>query len=826
MQAKCDGLLPICTSCKGFGETTCVYDKPASIAYVRHLEKKVQQLSRLAIHSQGSSDSLLLDKSLDQIPIGSFPRFSDIDTFGTSRSPEFLTSKASQETIQDFNKLMSLSTTLANSLSEPEKVSILGQYSNISRRYEDIALQTALQANFGYIPFKIAKKCLDVYWAWLHPIYLCIYRPAFYRDMATYSPANPLNQNCCYSPVLLSIIFSATISLIYGNCEIGKIIDQHSHTLLMQNILLPPSLATVAAALHRAVRSMEENNTCNIWMFSGITNRLAEDINLFRDPKTLTQNLTVQDFEARARLAWSTFYWDKNFSLYLGRLPSILLQPFPVAGNILDYSMDLEPWNPIIDLMSTRKESAEVTQIQITSNSLQPLVSPTGTTNLYIGAQSISRTDSKGKTKNSSIVQNAPITNLDTASMQIKFGLLKNINAFIESLYGNKSTSLISGNFDLKDITQFKNKPTEFFLQAKLYLQELTRYWDSTSGNLKVQTYPFPQSGILINPAIVANSLIYHASLIIVLTPLIQLNGVVEDDEIDLGISATENVIQLISSYISSFGRVFPNYWHAYSPYLASQFLLLVVQQNRSTGKKNEIILHLQSLLPILRRSQYQFPNIAKLKMDIEKQLSHDLPSQSQIGEIQDDFKSSAFVNLPVNMPLQMSSSSYMAQHSHIPQGSYDMPYGNSHSRSGGNEAILQFKQQQGYIVQNPQLPVLGLPSGNLIHSYNPAMNADARLTPYFLPNISPTDPSQAIPQQYTQQMNMPAQIPTHHLINSNTQYTLTRMPVMSDLTTDIPTFLGQFSPTGATTVPTTATNITPPATTSSADQDARTSSA
>ena len=41
---KCDGKGPICKTCKGYGDTNCIYDKPASVAYVRYLEKQTQLL--------------------------------------------------------------------------------------------------------------------------------------------------------------------------------------------------------------------------------------------------------------------------------------------------------------------------------------------------------------------------------------------------------------------------------------------------------------------------------------------------------------------------------------------------------------------------------------------------------------------------------------------------------------------------------------------------------------------------------------------------------------------------------------------------------------
>lgn len=43
-KGRCDGAHPLCLFCRAHG-ITCVYDKPASVAYVRHLEREVDRLS-------------------------------------------------------------------------------------------------------------------------------------------------------------------------------------------------------------------------------------------------------------------------------------------------------------------------------------------------------------------------------------------------------------------------------------------------------------------------------------------------------------------------------------------------------------------------------------------------------------------------------------------------------------------------------------------------------------------------------------------------------------------------------------------------------------
>lgn len=743
-------MLPVCSSCKGFGDVACVYDKPASIAYVRHLEKKVKELSRYAARSQGNLSSY---EGLEQIPLSQ----SDQDLFEgrNSKSPELYNQDRDLRN-PDFEKFLALSATPASSLSESEKVLILSQTSQMSKRYETVALEIALQNNFGYIGLSVAVKCMELYWSWFHPIYLCVYRPSFFRDMATFSPTKPRSQNSSYSPALLSTILSITFPILYGYSDFSKILDQHSHTLLMQEIMYPSNIGTITAVLHRAIKSVQENNKPLIWSFSGLANRLSEDIDLYTDPQKLDQSFTVQDIECRARVAWATFYWDKNFSLYFGRLPSVLRQPFPVAGNILDYSMDSEPWDPVLNNLPFGKHMSD--------NSF----------------------DNKGKGISTA---NNVIHSLTTASIQVKFGFLANINAFMERVYGAKNTSLIAGKFSIINSPHSTSKSSEYFYQTKVFLKEMTSFWNSTHSDLKVVDYNAFNSRNYVNPSIIANNLIYNSSILIVLLPLSHLDDVLDDHDISMGIESGENIIKLLHLYNSLYGSFNFNHWQEYAPYLAAQYFMSLLKQNAGHPEKDKLISCLQEFLKILRQAHFEFPNIMEIRTDLEKLLS-----QSQINEMS-PFKTSpillgtqANMHLPIAKQYGQHTPGQSSMNISIP----NQPVSFDSSQSNPNDPLLQYKT--GYIIppNQPSMPVLGIPQAGIIRQFGP------NIAPHQHPinTFMITAPQNDTGQFHSPQIDL-TQIPQAHQRQMNA-YTLTRggVPDMNDISsTGMTNFLGQFSP-------------------------------
>lgn len=723
---------------------------------MRHLEKKVKELARLAVRSSPSGD-VVQSKDISPLKLKSLP---------------LSTISSNLEQYQGFDCMSTLSQVLIYGVTETDKTAALTQYNHVSRYFEDVAIQNALQLSFGYISQSIAKKCLDIYWAWVNPVNLTIYRPSFFRDMASYSSTNSFNPNCCYSPALLSTIFSATISLLYDQPgELGKIIDQHSHTLLIQEMLAPASLATVASFINSAIQAMQGNEGNSVWMFSGIANRLAEDTNLFSIPNNLELELTVQDAESRSRLAWAVFYWDKLFSLYFSRLPCISNEPFPINGSILDDSMDNQPWDPIITIKGDRFLENEINKLY-----------------MKIDTEEQEASFSKGKTASSQDIQV-----LETASLKLKFYLLMIINSIITRIYGQKDSSLVSCQFSFGNPNQMVVKTKDYYLQTKVILSELTTLWNNTSDNLKVQAN---QQGCL-NPVTVFNNLIYNTSVIILLVPLAQIEGILESEELELGVFLVESTIKIVSLYIRYFGKFYPNYWLEYAPYMSAQFLLILLQRNLLPKRHSQILQYSEALLKILQKPLFQLPRLIQTKLELDKYLNEDGNSVNT----HQLFKSPG-LEFSVDPSLQ------------IPKA-YTTPHSTTTSQIGPvsvaqlseQDAFVQYKtgfllQQHPSIrtqedIQNTNMGIGGV--AIMPTTYAPTM-PDMITRPYYIPP--------EVHDQFTQHMDLSHSNNQHHPpINQNPQYTF--MPQGSQEvtpSTGVPSFLGQFS--SSTSTATTTSSI------------------
>lgn len=449
------------------------------------------------------------------------------------------------------------------------------KFNQKSKNLEEIALRSILQLHFGYIPFATAKKCLAAYWAWIHPIHLTIHRPSFLRDMAVYSPDSSYNQNSCFSLALLSGIFSETVPLLYGkDCELAKILDQHSHSLLMQDILFPATLATVASVMHKAIGSLKRNNLAQFWILSGIAYRLAEDLELYLPPDQHNPLVSIEYVEARARLAWALFYWDQNISLYLSRLPTINAPPFSIDEYILDYSNDNEIWVPILEPKGEKLLSMEIMRIaainsannnegssNTSTNTNNPtsintaatntaansrrssiaaipttssnLSTPTPTKtnlkrsssgNLKSDSYSAKRKSVPGKlslttsgisSSNLAFIEDPQIKSVSnsTASIKLKLSILLQVNRVISSIFGDKKILLSSGIIEVFKPSYSLNHAQVTEIQESI--DSLKLLWEQNHDLLKINEAFPPPIGASINPSNLASCIHFHASLLL-----------------------------------------------------------------------------------------------------------------------------------------------------------------------------------------------------------------------------------------------------------------------------------------------------------------------
>ncbi|RAO66208.1 uncharacterized protein BHQ10_002220 [Talaromyces amestolkiae] len=118
---------------------------------------------------------------------------------------------------------------------------------------------------------------------------------------------------------------------------------------LAMETLNQPCIPTIQALLQQSAREIACGNSSAAWLYSGMAFRMAIDLGIHVSPDILqshTSSFSPEDVEIRKRLFWSLYTWDKNMSLYLGRMPNFLLGADTMSRDFLDDFSEQEPWTP------------------------------------------------------------------------------------------------------------------------------------------------------------------------------------------------------------------------------------------------------------------------------------------------------------------------------------------------------------------------------------------------------------------------------------------------------------------------------------------------
>ncbi|KAH8655403.1 fungal-specific transcription factor domain-containing protein [Xylariales sp. PMI_506] len=219
--------------------------------------------------------------------------------------------------------------------SKTEIRSYLTTHAKQSAIWEDFALgNAALETG---IPRLVMGKLLHLHWAWVAPMFMWVYRPAFLRDMTT--------GGRYYSEFLLTVLCAHASKYQDNHCT--ELLVARARRLLGDAIQQPSSIPTVQALLQLSAQELARGEISQAWVYSGIAFRMATDLGLQHNgPEMPSLNgLSAVDLEIRRRLFWSCYFWDKATSLYTGRLPAITELPQSNMG-FLDDSAELELWSP------------------------------------------------------------------------------------------------------------------------------------------------------------------------------------------------------------------------------------------------------------------------------------------------------------------------------------------------------------------------------------------------------------------------------------------------------------------------------------------------
>lgn len=399
-KVRCEGSQPTCKTCEIY-QVECHYDKTPSMAQVVALAKRLQESEALIAklqanrHDQAVSPTASehhgprVDKQGHQAdadntvyvtgsaasPRGqapaSTPSSSDVGALSYQNAistaplwPQLetaVTQTASNELTVDENGKVSYygltsavydppatsdspaSSTVQTSISrQPTALARADLHSSISScvremtTWEEFALGNAsLQTG---IPRQIMGKLLHVYWTWVSPMFMWVFRPAFIRDMATGGPY--------YSEFLLTVICGHSAK--YHDSTYADFLLTRARRLLGTAIQQPSSIPTVQALLQLSARDLAAGSISQAWVYSGIAFRMASDLGLQHSNGDI-KGLGPVDIEARRRLFWGCYFWDKATSLYAGRLPAVTELLDPSSLDLLDTSTDHDAWTPYRD---------------------------------------------------------------------------------------------------------------------------------------------------------------------------------------------------------------------------------------------------------------------------------------------------------------------------------------------------------------------------------------------------------------------------------------------------------------------------------------------
>ncbi|RDL34695.1 Uncharacterized protein BP5553_07823 [Venustampulla echinocandica] len=369
-KVRCGGEKPSCSNCTGSLQETCRYQ------HQRAVEMQLKQAQEKIILLQKQLDGALphriadnsitepVTRALERPP---YPYTGDSEASNQeSRSREDLEIFWSQVSLGDEGSPTYHGSTsrfhlevdkanvkrLAGKPKESSEVARLADLptlrsnAELLRRVWEPLAYAGLQEHEGISP-AMGSTLLKIYWTWQHPLHNCVYRPCFFRDMALGGPY--------YSELLLMSIYALAARHAdesdphFIHLGKGEGCLERAKTLLVQELSQPkPKISTIQALLILGGRQCAIGNSSEGWLYTGMAIRMMKDVGLHLNSHSLQafEDLAPADLEARKRLFFSAYIWDKSISLCLGRPPTLVEMPHAV-DDLLDNFDDDDLWTPV-----------------------------------------------------------------------------------------------------------------------------------------------------------------------------------------------------------------------------------------------------------------------------------------------------------------------------------------------------------------------------------------------------------------------------------------------------------------------------------------------
>lgn len=159
-----------------------------------------------------------------------------------------------------------------------------------------------------------------------------------------------------YSHMLLNALLSHSIRwgkrdpstrrLLQESYDGGAVFSNHARTLLFEDLSNGVcNIPTLQTLLLLSAQECSWGNSTQAWTYSGLAFRLMDHMGICMDGQSYPSsvNLSDEDIEIRRRVYWSSYFWDKIISLYLGRPPSLQESAASPPQVMCEYSSDDRP---------------------------------------------------------------------------------------------------------------------------------------------------------------------------------------------------------------------------------------------------------------------------------------------------------------------------------------------------------------------------------------------------------------------------------------------------------------------------------------------------
>ncbi|KAJ8613448.1 hypothetical protein MRB53_036933 [Persea americana] len=328
--------MPGCKTCEVY-QDCCQYEKPPAMSQIIAMASRLQELEKeLARRDRGDSHETMATLPLTPPTSSATP---PVCSFGSTANVTALPHQLSLSLEQPSAELSAMRHKVArhHSLVDVELSRLERQYDTVhghvdqfgaslspglapdgqgGKIFEQIAIGNA--AVKLDLPRELMASLLQTHAAWLAPIFLWVYRPAFVRDMAIDGPY-------C-TPFLLLIICGHAASHYHES--IADALMSRARTLLGFEMQKPSSIATIQGLLQFSAHEMVAGAVSQAWLYSGMAFRMMTDLGLHQmnEQDDAFANLSLEELEIRKRLFWSCFLWDKFVSSKAPGLALICMQ--------------------------------------------------------------------------------------------------------------------------------------------------------------------------------------------------------------------------------------------------------------------------------------------------------------------------------------------------------------------------------------------------------------------------------------------------------------------------------------------------------------------